>query len=51
MSRVNMARVILGGLVAGVLINIGEYLLNDVVLADEVRATMAGFNLPARASS
>ncbi len=47
MSRVNMARVILGGLAAGVLINIGEYLLNDVVLAEEVRATMAGFNLPA----
>ena len=47
MSRVNMARVILGGLVAGVLIDIGEYLLNDVVLAEEVRATMAGFNLPA----
>ena len=29
MSRVNMARVLLGGLVAGLLINIGEYLLID----------------------
>ena len=46
MSRVNMARVLLGGLAAGVLINIGEFLLNEVVLGDEIRATMAGFNLP-----
>ena len=41
-----MARVLLGGLVAGLLINIGEFLLNEVVLAEEIRATMAGFNLP-----
>ncbi len=47
MSRINMARVLLGGLAAGLLINIGEYLLHDVVLAEEIRATMAGFNLPA----
>ncbi len=46
MSRVNMARVLLGGLVAGLLINIGEFLLNEVVLAEEIRAAMVGFNLP-----
>ncbi len=35
MSRVNMVRAFLGGLVAGLLINIGEFLLNEVVLGDE----------------
>ena len=46
MDRVNMARVLPGGLAAGVLINLGEFLLNEVVLAEEIRAAMAGFNLP-----
>jgi hypothetical protein len=39
-------RVIIGGLVAGVVINIGETVLNAVVIAEEMAATMARFNLP-----
>lgn len=42
----NTGRVIAGGLVAGVVINIGETLLNTVVLADEMQALNARFNLP-----
>ena len=33
MGKINFGRVLLGGLVAGLILNIGEYLLNDRVLA------------------
>ncbi len=33
MGKINFGRVLLGGLVAGIVLNIGEYLLNDKVLA------------------
>lgn len=46
MGRMNTGRVIVGGLVAGVVINIGETLLNAVVLAEEMNALTARFNLP-----
>jgi apolipoprotein N-acyltransferase len=32
MGKINMGRAVLGGLLAGVILNIGEYLLNDVLL-------------------
>ena len=34
MGQVNTGRVLLGGLVAGLIINVGEYLLNGVMLVD-----------------
>jgi hypothetical protein len=34
MAGVNTGRVLLGGLVAGLVINLGEYLLNGVILVD-----------------
>jgi hypothetical protein len=37
MGNINMARVILGGVVAGLVINIGEFLLNGMVLADQMK--------------
>jgi hypothetical protein len=40
MSSINWGRVILGGLLAGVLINVFEFLLNGVVLANDWRAAM-----------
>lgn len=40
MNRINMTRVILGGVLAGVLINISEYLRYDVVLRGEFEAGM-----------
>jgi hypothetical protein len=36
MSKINYGRVILGGLVAGLVLNIGEYLLNEIVLHQQM---------------
>ena len=44
MGNINMARVILGGLVAGLVINIGEFLLNGMVLADQMKNFMTQHN-------
>jgi hypothetical protein len=38
MNNINYGRVILGGLVAGLILNIGEHLLNEVVFAEQMRA-------------
>lgn len=46
MMRINLVRVLLGGLVAGVIINIGEFILNGVLLFDEMNAAMAAINKP-----
>lgn len=46
MSGINTTRVLIGGLIGGLVINIGEALLNAVVLADEMEALNARFNLP-----
>ena len=47
MGKINVARVILGGLLAGLIINISEYILNTYVVADEAAALMQRLNLPA----
>jgi hypothetical protein len=44
MNKINFGRVILGGLLAGLLLNIGEFLLNAVVLADQMKAFNAQHN-------
>jgi hypothetical protein len=36
MGKINFGRVLLGGLVAGLILNIGEYILNDKVLATQM---------------
>ena len=36
MGKINVGRVLLGGLAAGLILNIGEYLLNDRVLATQM---------------
>src|SRR6266487_1005227 len=41
MGKINWNRVILGGLVAGVIINISEYVLNGVVLAKDMEAAIS----------
>jgi hypothetical protein len=46
MSRINMGRVVLGGLLAGLVLNIGETLLNAVVLARDMEAVTAARNVP-----
>jgi len=44
MGKINLARVILGGLVAGLIINIFEYVLNGVVYASQWDAFMKMLN-------
>jgi hypothetical protein len=46
MGRINYARVILGGLLAGLVINISEFLLNGVVFAKEMEDAMLALNRP-----
>jgi hypothetical protein len=46
MQRINLARVVLGGLLAGLVINIGESVFNGWLFADEINAAMARLNLP-----
>ena len=41
----NYKRILLGGLVAGVIINASEFLLNGVVLATQMQADLARHNL------
>jgi len=38
MGKINVARVILGGLLAGLVMNVSEYVLNIYVVADEANA-------------
>ena len=46
MNKINLQRAILGGLVAGLVLNIGEFVLNAVILAPQLREFMARHNLP-----
>jgi hypothetical protein len=41
MTKVNIKRVILGGLLAGLVLNVGEGILNGLILGDEWSAIMA----------
>ena len=51
MSGINWGRVILGGLVGGILINIVEFILNAVFLAKDWEAAMASLGRPPIAGS
>ncbi len=44
MSKINMGRVILGGLVAGLIMNIGEYVLNEPILGAQWADAMESLN-------
>jgi hypothetical protein len=46
LGSINLGRVLLGGFVAGVIINVFEYLLNGVLLADQWPGIMAAINRP-----
>jgi len=46
MKSINMGRVLLGGLLAGVLINISEFLLHTVVLRRDFEEAMRTLNRP-----
>ncbi len=44
MSKINYTRVLLGGLLAGVVLNFGEYVINEVILGEKWRAALASLN-------
>jgi hypothetical protein len=46
MSRINFVKMIIGGLVAGLIINIGEFIFNGVLFAEEMNQAMAALNRP-----
>jgi hypothetical protein len=46
MGHINFGRVVLGGLLAGLVIDISEALLNGVVFAEEMNAMMVALNKP-----
>lgn len=46
MGRINWGRVVLGGILAALIINIGEYLINAVVLAKDWATNLANLHLP-----
>lgn len=46
MGKINVGRVILGGLVAGLVVNIGETVLNLFVFSDDLNAMLKERNLP-----
>ena len=46
MTGINVGRVVLGGLLAGLVIDIGESFLNGWLLAADMEAAMARLNLP-----
>ena len=46
MGNINLTRVLLGGLLAGVVINVGEGILNELILRQDWEAAMQALQLP-----
>src|SRR5260370_20755948 len=46
MGKINFGRVLLGGLAAGILMTIGEYLLNEMVLGSQMKDYFAMHKFP-----
>ena len=46
MAKINMTRVILGGVLAGLVVNIGEYFLNTSILGKLMEASLQALNRP-----
>lgn len=46
MGKINLGRVILGGLIAGLIGNVGEFVLNELILREQWRAAMESLNRP-----
>ena len=46
MTKINFGKVILGGLLAGLLLNIGDYLLHEPVSGEGWRTAMANYGMP-----
>jgi hypothetical protein len=46
MGKINVGRVLLGGLAAGLVMNVGEYLLNDKVLGSQMKTYFSQHKFP-----
>ncbi|MBI3492354.1 MAG: hypothetical protein HY047_11325 [Acidobacteria bacterium] len=46
MGKVNLGRVILGGLLTGLIVNISEFVLNTIVIGADMEAAMKALNRP-----
>jgi hypothetical protein len=46
MGQINLGRVVIGGLLAGLIINVGEFILNGLLLEEQMNAAMAALNKP-----
>lgn len=51
MGKINMGKVIVGGLLAGVVLNLFDYVVNGVILVEDYTAAMAALNKPAMATN
>jgi hypothetical protein len=51
MSNINTGRVVLGGLLAGLVLNVGEFLLNDYMLGIQMKDFMTRHNFSEPAGS
>ena len=51
MNNINLGRVVLGGLLAGLVLNVGEFLLNDLVLGAQMKEFMSKHNFAEPSSS
>jgi hypothetical protein len=47
MGKINLGRVVLGGLLAGLVINFGEFILNGLILGRQWEDAMRALNKPA----
>lgn len=50
-GTVNIGRVVSGGLVAGLIMNVSEYVLNEIVLAEDMASSFAAMNLASPSGS
>ena len=46
MTSINNSKVLISGIVAGVVMSISEFILNDVVLAEQNQAAFEALNVP-----
>jgi hypothetical protein len=46
MGKINLGRVVLGGLVAGVIVDVVEYVVNNIVLAEQWHSLTAAKKMP-----
>ena len=51
MGKINFGRVLIGGLLAGVVVTIGEFILNGLILAEQWQAYVEAHALPGESAS